>query len=594
VRLSWAGTFHSVANRLLRIHANSVGLDPAFTVLDRADSEDLLDLLREERGLANRASRFPRKGTCLEIYSNVVNSRRPLPEALEKTFPWCREWAEELRGLFAAYAGAKERNRSLDYDDLLLYWRHLMDEPALAARVRERFDHVLVDEYQDTNALQAEVLLALDPRGAGLTVVGDDAQAIYSFRAATVKNILEFPSLFDPPAKVLTLETNYRSTQPILAAANAVVRLARERYAKELHSSRQSDAAPRLVLVGDENEQAEYVAGAVLEHRETGVPLRRQAVLFRAAHHSNLLEVELSRRNIPFVKFGGLRFLEAAHVKDFLAVLRWAENPRDALAAFRVLQILPGFGPANARRALAHLDEAGHDLAALGTFRPPKAAGADWPAFRDLMTGLRDVSAGWHDQPARVRRWYRPHLERIHESPEVRAADLEHLEILAARYATRERFLTELILDPPGATGDEAGVPLRDEDYLILSTIHSAKGQEWDVVFVLSVVDGAIPSDMATGSAEEIEEERRLLYVAMTRARDALHLVQPLRYYVRQQHRHGPRHVYAPRSRFLPDSILDRFERVSWGPPRPAEGAPEDAAGPRIDIGARLRRMWES
>jgi len=593
--LQWAGTFHGIANRLLRLHAGSLFLDPSFTVLDRSDAADLMNLQRGELGLARRTSRFPKKATCLAIYSHAANSRSSLEETLARAFPWCETWAEDLKCLFRAYVDVKQQQNVLDYDDLLLYWAAMMSEPALAERVAERFDHVLVDEYQDTNALQAAILLGLKPDGRGLTVVGDDAQSIYAFRAATVRNILDFPAHFDPPATVVTLEQNYRSTQPILDACNAVIELARERHAKRLFTTRASCQRPHLVTVEDENEQVQYVVERILEHREAGVDLKRQAVLIRAAHHSDLLEVELARRDIPFVKYGGLKFLEAAHVKDVLSLLRWAENPRDAVAAFRVLQLLPGVGPGNARRALEHLARGGFALASLRRFRMPSPALQDWPGLCDLLVGLRDPASPWIGQLGRVRNWYAPQLERLYDAAGVRAGDLEQLEQVAAAYPSRERFLSELTLDPPDASGDEAGPPLLDEDFLILSTIHSAKGQEWDVVFVLNAADGCIPSDMATGRPEQIEEERRLLYVAMTRARDELHIVHPLRFFVRQQHRFGDRHVFTPRTRFIPDEILPCFERSSRARTRPDGGEAGQRGGPsavRVDVAARLREQW--
>lgn len=588
--VTWSGTFHAIANRVLRVHAVDVGLDPAFTVLDRSDAADSIDLMRSDLGLDKSEHRFPKKATCLAIYSRAVNAQEPLDKTLNESFPWCREHASDLRRLFAAYVEHKQRQHVLDYDDLLLYWLHLMGDESLAARVRRRFDHVLVDEYQDTNALQAQILLRLRPDGSGLTVVGDDAQSIYAFRAATVRNILDFPRQFSPPARVVTLEQNYRSTQPILDAANAVIALAAERFTKSLFSQRLSQAKPRLVSATDEEAQVDYVVTRVLEARESGVALKRQAVLFRAAHHSDALEVELSRRNIPFVKYGGLKFLEAAHVKDALCILRWSENLRDRVAAFRVLQLLPGIGPGAAQHAFDALTGGGFAIEPLSRHRPPAAARVDWPSLCELLAHLRrDVD--WQAQMGLVRRFYQPHLERIYDHANVRAQDLDQLEQIAAHFPSRERFLTELTLDPPQATGDQAGPPLRDEDYLILSTIHSAKGQEWDHVFVLNVADGSIPSDMSTEHPEQIEEERRLLYVAMTRARDELHLIHPLRFYVRQQRRYGDRHVYAPRSRFIPDGVLDSFARVSHGAVAP-DDVGEPSRGATVHVAARLRALW--
>ncbi len=469
-----------------------------------------------------------------------------------------------------------------------------MAEPDLARRVGERFDHVLVDEYQDTNALQASVLLAMKPTGEGVTVVGDDAQSIYSFRAASVRNILDFPRHFDPPATVITLEQNYRSTQPILEACNAVIAEAKERFSKSLLSERLSAKRPVLATVENESDQVEYVVSRILERREAGVALKAQAVLMRAAHHSDPLEVELARRNIPFVKYGGLRFLEAAHVKDVVSILRLAENPRDAMAAFRVFQLLPGIGPGHARRALSHLEARGHALSGLASYRAPAAARLDWAPLCALLARLAQHGADWQGQLSLVRGWYGPHIERLHGSAHVREGDIEQLEQIAAEYPSRERFLTELTLDPPDATGNEAGTPLLDEDYLILSTIHSAKGQEWDSVYLLNAADGCIPSDMSTGRPEQIEEERRLLYVAMTRARDDLHLIHPLRFYKRQQHRFGDGSVFTPRTRFVTDELLSHFERrgavhsTNGADALPHPGRPSV----RVDVAARLRDMW--
>ena len=494
--------------------------------------------------------------------------------------------------MFSAYVEAKQRQHVLDYDDLLLYWAQMMAEPALAADVGERFDHVLVDEYQDTNRLQASILLAIKPNGQGLTVVGDDAQSIYAFRAATVRNILDFPGEFSPRAEVATLERNYRSTQPILAAANAVIELAEERFSKTLWSERASVERPQLVSVRDETDQARCVAEKILAYREAGIVLKAQAVLFRAAHHSAPLEIELTRRNIPFVKFGGLKFLEAAHIKDVLSFLRWAGNSRDRVAGFRVVQLLPGVGPATAARLLEDAAATKDVSCALDDFRPPPGAAEHWGSFCEAVGVVARQSAGWPAELDLVCRWYAPHLERIYDDAVMRQADLLQLGQIASTYPSRERFLTELTLDPPDATSDEAGVPLLDEDYLILSTIHSAKGQEWRSVFVLNAVDGCIPSDLGTGSTAEIEEERRLLYVAMTRAKDHLHLILPQRFYAHGQRGSGDRHMYAARTRFIPAAIMDRFESCAW--PQPAAGAGTAAKAPpeRVDITARLRRMW--
>jgi len=588
--LSWAGTFHGIGARLLREYADQIGLNPAFTIHDREDSADLMNLVRHERGLSKTESRFPAKGTCLSIYSRCVNAQTELEQVLGAHYPWCSGWATELKEVFAAYVEAKQKHNVLDYDDLLLYWAQMMSDGGIADDIGSRFDHVLVDEYQDTNRLQSSVLLALKPGGRGLTVVGDDAQSIYSFRAATVRNILDFPEQFSPKAEIVTLDRNYRSTQPILFAANGVIDLARERFTKNLWTERTSSAKPRLVAVRDEADQARYIVERVLETREEGALLKQQAVLFRTSSHSGPLEVELTRRNIPFVKFGGLKFLDAAHVKDMLALLRLVENPRDRVAGFRVLHLLPGIGPASAQRVLDHMAEATDPLGALCTLPRPPRAGEDWTTFVETISNLR--YSEWPADLERARLWYDPHLDRIHEDAEVRRADLVQLEQIASGYPSRERFLTELTLDPPDATSDQAGVPLLDEDYLILSTIHSAKGQEWKSVYVLNVVDGCMPSDLGAGTSAELEEERRLLYVAMTRAKDDLHLIVPQRFFTHGQHSQGDRHVYASRTRFIPEKLLTVFERKNWPVVSPGAAARGPNQGPRIDVGARMRGMW--
>lgn len=574
--LPWCGTFHSLAARLLRDEAPRIGLAAGFTVLDRGDAEDLMGIARQRTGLADSERRFPLAATCLAIRSRQVNTQLPLGELLRAGWPWCVERAADLARLFDAYGEIKHAQHALDYDDLMLAWWHLMREPALASRIAARFDHVLVDELQDINRLQADVVHALRPRGAGLTAVGDDAQAIYAFRGASVAHILEFPERCTAPVQITRLEQNYRSTPAILAAANALMAEAGEGWAKRLWSARgEVGLRPRFVAAADEAAQATGVASAVLAAREGGLALRRQAVLFRSAPHAAALEYELLRRRIPFVKYGGLRFFESAHVKDVLAVLRWADNPGAALAAWRAARLVPGMGPAAARRLL----DAGADVA---RFAPPRAAAAAWRALATLVAQLRADELGWPAQLQAVLAWYRPHLERLHADAHARWADLEQLLHVAAQHASRERFVTELALDPPAASSDEAAAPLRDEDYLILSTIHSAKGQEWNAVHLLNAVDGCLPADMAAGSAAELEEERRLLYVAMTRARDELTLWAPQRFYTTQQRRWGDRHVYALPSRFLTPAVMAQFDHATCPDAAATDDAVDAAPGANV------------
>ncbi len=588
----WGGTFHAVAVRLLRLHGREIGLDPQFTILDRGDGEDLMHACRTELALGAGRRRFPQKSTCMDIYSRCVNAREPLAEVLATRFPWCKDDAEELARLFDAYTDRKEAQHVLDYDDLLVFWHALLGSSAGEA-VRARFDHVLVDEYQDTNVLQAEILSLLRPDGTGLTAVGDDAQAIYSFRAATVRNILEFELRF-PEASVVTLERNYRSSAPILAATNALIAQAQERRDKALYTEREGGARPVLARCRDEAEQCDYLIERILEHRERGTALKDQAVLFRAAHHSAALEIELSRANVPFVKYGGLRFVEMAHIKDLAAFLRLAENPRDETAGIRVLTLLPGIGPKTAQGLMHTLVGCGGDFEAWVGWGAPEAAAGAWPNFVTLMRGL--AGAGEGELPAQIhatRTFYLPLLAMRYDNVEARARDLEQVEALASRYPDRQRLLAELALDPPAYTQDLAGPPLLDEDYLILSTMHSAKGLEFDAVYVIHAADGNIPSDMATGSPEEIAEERRLFYVACTRARNDLYITYPLRYYT-QPFGRSDTHGFAQRSRFIDDAVAMLVHDVSAyeAPEGEDAAAALSAVSNTATVRAGLRAMW--
>jgi DNA helicase-2/ATP-dependent DNA helicase PcrA len=592
-RLTWAGTFHSIGNRLLRHYAKHVGLDPAFTVLDRSDSADLVDTVRTELGYSGKGQRFPRKDTCLGIYSYRVNTQKSLKETLENQYSWCSHWEEDIGKLLRGYVESKSQYSVLDFDDLLLYWHAMMSEDRIAKSVSAHFDHVLVDEYQDTNKLQGDILHALKPDGQGVTVVGDDAQAIYSFRAAAVENILGFPDRFRPKAEVVTLAQNFRSSQSVLDAANALMADAPRQYRKHLLSMRGQGPRPKLVTVDDLPTQAEFVCTRILASREAGIPLKRQAVLFRSSSHSDVLELELAKRKIPFVKFGGLKFLEAAHVKDLLAILRWADNPRNQLAAFRVLQFMPGMGPANAKRALDHFLANNYQWSSFGQFEVPNDAKVPFMKFMELYSALGDPGREWRGQINMIREWYKPHMERLYDHVHTRIGDLDQIELLSTQYPSRERFITELTLDPPHATSDLAGQPMLDEDYLVISTIHSAKGMEWDHVYILNVVDGSFPSEFATGKAESIEEERRLLYVAMTRARNELSCVVPLRFQITSQPKTSDGHVYGGRSRFLTEKVIKCFDEQTFQGTNvdvKIEAATADSG--TIDVASRLKQMW--
>jgi DNA helicase II / ATP-dependent DNA helicase PcrA len=551
------GTFHSVAHGFLRLHASALGLAPGFGVHDAGDAADLIDLLREEQGHARAKRRFPKKSTLLDVYSRTVNAQRPLSAVVAECYPWCDEHVDEMAALFKAYTARKRALGVLDLDDLLLYWGALAGDEVIGPSLGGAFDHVLIDEYQDVNGLQVEIVRALRGERRDVTAVGDDFQAIYGWRAASAEHILQFPEHF-PGTEVVTLQRNYRSTQPILDVANAVAGQATQGFPKRLKSRRDGGVRPELVFCRDEGAQAGEVCDRVLEAREQGMDLRDQAVLSRTSHDTGLLELELTRRHIPFVKYGGLRYLEAAHVKDLIALLRLADNPGDELSWFRVLQLLEGVGPATARRALDELTAAGpgEPLMAWENARQRLPAHARAPADR-VAAALRETRDEPHAGPRteRLSAALAPLIEARYPDGALRMHDLEQLVAAAhASHAELRHFVGELVLDPPQSSADLAGPPHLDEDYLVLSTVHSAKGLEWQGVHVLALYDGNFPADMAAGSEDSIAEERRLLYVAMTRAGRQLHLYVPVRYY------HRPRgtddaHGYGKPSRFLTDEV---------------------------------------
>ena len=567
-RRVWGGTFHAVGNRLLRQHGAAVGLRDGFTVLDQSDSADLLGLVRHDLGLAEQGRRFPKKDTLLSIYSRVANAQEKLTDVVERAFPWCRDELDGIKDVFAGYIERKRTRNVVDYDDLLLYWRALALSPTAGPLLQSSFDHILVDEFQDTNAVQADIVAAMAGPGVCVAAVGDDAQAIYGFRAGSAKHMLEFPERF-AGATVVTLDRNYRSTPEILATANAVMSAAGTGFAKQLRATRPDGAVPQVAACIDELSQSAFVCESVLEQRERGVALHQQAVLFRTGHHSDGLELELARRNIPFVKYGGLKFLESAHVKDLLCMLRILDNPSDELAWLRVLGLLDGVGPATLRRLIAELgvEEATALTRLLGDDCPrfPGAAADELAGLRDALRDCTEPDLAPAVQVERLTTACRPIFTRRYTgTATVRLADLDHLRSMATHYTTRTRFLAELTLDPPSSTSDLAGPPHLDDDYLILSTIHSAKGGEWNAVHLIHASDGNIPSDMSLGSPDELEEERRLLYVALTRARDTLVVSYPMRYYFRKSNPLDDAHAYGQPSRFL-DPATDRFEAISVG-----------------------------
>lgn len=556
------GTFHSIGNLLLRRYGRVIGIDPGFTILDRADSEDLINLIRNQMGLSDKDKRFPRKGTIAEMFSKAENMLQSLDEIVLSEFDHFAEHLEALTRLRTAYAAAKRDRQLLDYDDLLVKLRELLDrDGTVRETVARQFRSILVDEYQDTNRLQADLIRKLAATHNNVMVVGDDSQSIYAFRGATFRNIMDFPSLF-PGATIYRLEENYRSTQPILNLANEIISNAVEKYSKRLFTRKLDGPLPALVQAGGENAQSRFVAQRILELREEGIPLGEIAVLFRSSYHSFDLEVELSRRDLPFVKRGGFKFIEAAHVKDLLAYLRVVENPLDAVSWNRLLLLVEGVGPKKAQDMIALFWKTSDPAAVLR-----QASGRVAGSFKELAAMLEETKQAGSVSPAEqvneVYRYYLPILKDHYDDYPKRMRDLEQLYAMAERYGTLREFLDDLALEPPDEGLGEPEVAERDEERLILSTIHSAKGLEWQCVFVIWVVDGRFPSAYSMTTEEELEEERRLLYVAVTRAKKYLYLTYPVNVYDR-----ATGAILSKPSRFLetaPSSLLDTWALLDEG-----------------------------
>lgn len=597
----WGGTFHSTANRLLRNFGATAGLSPSFTVLDQSDATDLMGMVRTEEGFGERGRRFPRKETVAGIYSRMVSSQAKLDAVLETDYPWCAEHGDDLRQIFTAYTARKRRHQVLDYDDLLLFWRGLTMSSAGEA-MRDLFDHILIDEYQDTNPIQADIVRGMCRPDTDLCAVGDDAQAIYGFRAATVANMWDFADHF-PGATRVTLDQNYRSTMPILAVANSVLAQSDDHFDKALWSTRPEGLVPRLDTHHDEGAQSTAVALAVLDARERGMDLRQQAVLFRAGHHADGLELELTRRDIPYVKYGGIKYLESAHVKDLLALLRILDNPADQLAWHRVLTTLEGVGPATVRRLSEEIgidnDDDDRAMARFveGAGVVPGAAAAQAAELRAAMIDCLDANGDGEPPPAeqvnRLTAFCSMVFPNRYDDAAARVADIDQLAATATAYPNRSRFLTELTLDPPSKTSDQAGPPHLDDDWLTLSTIHSAKGLEWRAVHLLHAADGNLPSEMALGDEHGLAEELRLMYVALTRAQDELSVHVPLRFHV-NRHARDDRHVYAQVSRFI-DPVRELFDESSAVTPADdlAVVGAAGVVGVADEVDTLLASLWE-
>jgi DNA helicase-2/ATP-dependent DNA helicase PcrA len=521
------GTFHSMGHVLLRRYGRAVGIEPAFTILDRGDAEDLIALTRAQLGLNDKEKRFPRKNTIAEIYSKSINTLRSIEAIVLEEFPHFADHLEDLDKLRRAYEQAKRQRQLLDYDDLLARLLELLTHHEdVRHTISRQYQYLLVDEYQDTNRLQAELIRRLAATHDNVMVVGDDSQSIYAFRGATFRNIMEFPTLF-PGATLYKLEENYRSTQPILNLANEIIAAAAEKYTKQLFTRKLDGPLPGLVEAAGENAQSRFVAQKILELREEGVPLGEIAVLFRSSFHSFDLEIELSRRGVPFVKRGGIKFIEAAHVKDVLAYLRVARNPQDAVSWHRILMLVEGVGPKKAQDTLAAVlkaDRPWHILCA--------ANGRSATGLKQLGAALEHLSHENQARPAvmveQACDYYLPILKDQHDDYPRRIRDLEHLRTMAENYEDLGDFLSDLALEPPDGSVVDVEALDQDDEQLVLSTIHSAKGLEWQCVFVIWALDGKFPSLYSFGADEDLEEERRLFYVAVTRAKRDLYVTYPI------------------------------------------------------------------
>ena len=585
------GTFHATGHRLLRRFGAAAGVPSDFTIMDQGDAEDLIQLCRAQLGYADsKKKRFPRKETLHYVYSRHINTDIPVDDILRDEYTQFVDYHEDFLRIFGDYIRRKTDRNLVDYDDLLLFWAAMLESaPQIAERIGSLYDHVLVDEYQDTNVLQSRILRGMCKRHSNITVVGDDAQSIYSFRGASFRNILDFPRQF-PGTTIVALEQNYRSTQPILDVSNTLISRASERYTKTLWTRRTGGERPWLVTTQDEQQQTRFVVDRILELHETGVPLREIAVLFRAGYMSADLEIELTARKIPFEKWGGLKFLETAHVKDVLAFLRILENPRDEVSWYRILMLLPGIGDATARAAIDLMAQMAWDSRAFGHYRAPARAREAHTQLVALLDQLRstpvlDVASVSADI-ARVRQLYDGILREKYDRVEPRLADLDQLQTIAGGYANRETFLSALALEPPQATQDLAGGSDDERDVLTLSTTHSAKGKEWDAVFLIWAADGWFPMARAINDDEELEEERRLMYVALTRARNHLAVSCPLNSYAT---RRTADYSIDQMSRFLDRGVREKMERVVPRMDGSVEPAPEPTPAAPIDLRALLR-----
>ncbi|MCP5046165.1 MAG: ATP-dependent helicase [bacterium] len=522
------GTFHSFANLILRKYALHIHLVPNFSIVDRSDAEDIINIIRTNLKLNKKERRFPRKGTIMNIISKAINKSIPIEEIVIDEYPHFENDCEDIMMVSEHYHNFKREKQVMDYDDLLVNLKELLKtNDDVRKKISNSYHYIMVDEYQDTNKLQAEITLLLASEHNNVLVVGDDSQSIYSFRGANFRNIMDFPELF-PGTQVTTLEQNYRSTRPILGLTNAIIHQAKEKYSKELFSDIEGSDKPIYIDAIEEEEQAEFISQQVLTLREEGVPLDKIAVLFRASWHANTLEVELQRANIPYIKYGGMKFAEAAHVKDALAYIRVSYNVFDEIAWMRLLLLMDGLGPASASKITAAVLHNGGDLEQLisDSFAKKKFFGQ----LQKLHTLLSRISGPRLKPVEKLEMaidFYSSFFETKYDDFRRRREDLNSLQRISERYSTIEQMLTDMALEPPDTSQTDSEATDGDDERLVLSTIHSAKGLEWHSVFLIHLVDGYFPGTRSMESEEQLEEERRLFYVAATRAQKNLYLLSP-------------------------------------------------------------------
>ncbi|MBW1740615.1 MAG: ATP-dependent helicase [Deltaproteobacteria bacterium] len=555
------GTFHSFANFTLRKYAQRLGFESGFNILDRADAEDAINLVRTKLRLNLKERRFPRKTTIATIYSKAINKAVPIEEVILKDYPHFLKDTADLLRLYEAYQAYKRKNLLMDYDDLLIHLRALLEKnPDVQEALSQTYHYIMVDEYQDTNKIQADIIRLLAVAHNNVMVVGDDSQSIYAFRGANFRNIMEFPAMF-PGTKIVKLEENYRSTQPILNVANVIIGRAKEKYTKVLFTQKKGGSVPALVVAEDERMQSQFVTQRILELRGEGIPLNEIAVLFRSSYHSFDQEIELNKRNIPFVKVGGFKFMETAHIKDLLAHLKILANPLDTVSWHRILLLVENIGPKGAEDIFQRVASSGLGVRGLATIKPKPRYARSFERLRKELEGLSVNHLPLVELGARLLRYYEPILEKKYDDHPKRAKDLEHLLTIMERYQSLETFLSDMALEPPNASINDILATDYEDEHLVLSTIHSAKGLEWHTVFVIWALEGRFPVTYAARSDEEMEEELRLMYVAATRAKENLYFTYPIDIYDR-----GTGAVFSRPSRFIEgisEEILEPWYLVS-------------------------------